>query len=92
MRWTPWTALAASLAALAVAAATLSCATTQEQTPAPMTQQQKLERGEYLAIIGGCNDCHTPGAFYGSPDFDTDGWRGVIWAGSAPGGPPTRVI
>lgn len=68
MRWTRWIALAASLAALA--AATLSCANTQEQTPAPMTQQQKLERGEYLAIIGGCNDCHTPGALYGSPDFD----------------------
>lgn len=70
MRWTRWTALAGSLAALAAAAAMLSCATTRSKTPAPMTQQQKLERGEYLAIIGGCNDCHIPGAFYGSPDFD----------------------
>jgi len=25
-------------------------------------------RGEYLVTIGGCNDCHTPGYFFGKPD------------------------
>ncbi|AGS24789.1 cytochrome-c domain-containing protein (plasmid) [Rhizobium etli bv. mimosae str. Mim1] len=25
-------------------------------------------RGEYLVTIGGCNDCHTPGYFFGNPD------------------------
>jgi len=25
------------------------------------TQERDLERGRYLSIIGGCNDCHTPG-------------------------------
>ena len=36
-------------------------------TPAPQTEQkaelymdQKIERGEYLVNIGGCNDCHSP--------------------------------
>jgi mono/diheme cytochrome c family protein len=28
---------------------------------APLTQQQAVERGRYLAVVGGCNDCHTPG-------------------------------
>src|SRR5689334_8822018 len=25
-------------------------------------------RGGYLVSIAGCNDCHTPGTFYGAPD------------------------
>lgn len=69
MRWTRWTALASSLAAGVIAAVTLSCATPAQKTPAPMTQAEKLERGEYLTTIAGCNDCHTPGTFYGDPDF-----------------------
>jgi mono/diheme cytochrome c family protein len=32
-----------------------------QQTPAPMTQDQLVARGQYLVTaIGGCNDCHTP--------------------------------
>ena len=27
-----------------------------------------VARGEYLATITGCGDCHTPGTFYGAPD------------------------
>ena len=69
MRWTRWTALAASLGFAVVAVATWSCAKPAENTPAPLTQEQKLARGEYLTTIMGCNDCHTPGTFYGQPDF-----------------------
>jgi len=29
----------------------------------------QVERGKYLAEIGGCNDCHTPGYFLGHPDM-----------------------
>jgi mono/diheme cytochrome c family protein len=29
---------------------------------------QRLERGRYLVQIGGCNDCHTPGYFFGHAD------------------------
>jgi mono/diheme cytochrome c family protein len=29
----------------------------------------QVERGKYLASIGGCMDCHTPGYFFGKPDM-----------------------
>jgi mono/diheme cytochrome c family protein len=29
----------------------------------------QVERGKYLATIGGCTDCHTPGHFLGHPDM-----------------------
>lgn len=28
----------------------------------------QIKRGEYLVTLGGCNDCHTPGYFFGKPD------------------------
>ena len=89
MRWTRWAALASSLAAVAGAVIVVSCAAPTAQTPAPMTQAQKLERGEYLTTIMGCNDCHTPGTFYGQPDFSRKlagselGWVGP-WGTSYP--------
>ena len=70
MRWTRWTVAVSSLAALGVAALSLSCAKSAQQVPAAMTQAQKLERGEYLTWICACNDCHTPGTFYGAPDME----------------------
>lgn len=54
-------------------------------TPA-MTQ---LQRGEYIANVTGCHDCHTPGTMYGSPDFARAlsgselGWQGP-WGVSYP--------
>lgn len=29
----------------------------------------QIERGKYLVQIGGCTDCHTPGALLGRPDM-----------------------
>jgi mono/diheme cytochrome c family protein len=29
----------------------------------------QLTRGKYLVTFGGCNDCHTPGYFFGAPDM-----------------------
>lgn len=29
----------------------------------------QIERGKYLVNLGGCNDCHTPGYFFGKPDM-----------------------
>ncbi len=26
----------------------------------PLTQEEMVKRGEYLVLVGGCNDCHTP--------------------------------
>jgi hypothetical protein len=34
--------------------------------------QSQVERGKYLVMVGGCNDCHTPKVFTASgPSFDT---------------------
>lgn len=51
----------------------------EDTKPVTMTP---LQRGEYLAAVGGCMDCHTPGTFYGAPDSKRQlsgsevGWRG----------------
>ncbi|UXN58629.1 c-type cytochrome [Phyllobacterium zundukense] len=36
---------------------------------AAMADDAQITRGEYLATISGCNDCHTPGYFLGKPDL-----------------------
>jgi mono/diheme cytochrome c family protein len=30
--------------------------------------QDSVARGKYLAVMGHCTDCHTPGYFFGKPD------------------------
>jgi len=63
-----------------------SATTPPAGTTPPMTQ---LQRGEYIANIAGCHDCHTPGALYGSADFKRAlsgselGWQGP-WGVSYP--------
>jgi mono/diheme cytochrome c family protein len=32
--------------------------------------QSQVERGKYLVTFGGCNDCHTPGYFFGKPNLN----------------------
>ena len=32
-------------------------------------QDTQIRRGQYLVTLGGCNDCHTPGYFFGKPDM-----------------------
>src|SRR4249920_3905958 len=34
------------------------------------SREARVERGRYLTLMGGCNDCHTPGTFYGSADYN----------------------
>jgi mono/diheme cytochrome c family protein len=34
-----------------------------------LAAQSQVERGKYLATLGGCSDCHTPGTFLGHPDM-----------------------
>ena len=36
---------------------------------AVLAADPQVERGKYLVTITGCNDCHTPGALLGKPDF-----------------------
>jgi mono/diheme cytochrome c family protein len=51
----------AATAAVAIAAIALVSACSQSASP--------IERGKYLVTLGGCNDCHTPGYFFGKPDM-----------------------
>jgi mono/diheme cytochrome c family protein len=75
--------------AFAVLALTAMAAATPESKPAAhhsgsgeAGKMSAIERGLYLTTIMGCNDCHTPGALFGAPDFDRKlsgsdlGWRG----------------
>ena len=34
-----------------------------------LTQDTQIARGKYLVTLAGCNDCHTPGYFFGKPDM-----------------------
>jgi mono/diheme cytochrome c family protein len=36
---------------------------------AAMANDPQITRGKYLVTLGGCNDCHTPGYFFGNPDM-----------------------
>ena len=37
--------------------------------PAFGADEAEIQRGKYLVGIAGCNDCHTPGYFFGQPDM-----------------------
>jgi mono/diheme cytochrome c family protein len=50
--------------AAAVAACVLSA-----NSDAGLAQDAQIKRGQYLVTLGGCNDCHTPGYFFGKPDM-----------------------
>jgi len=72
------------LALTLVAAASLVLISCAKQTPGPqpMTEAEQIARGSYLTHTSGCNDCHTPGYFYGAPDTtrllsgSELGWKG----------------
>ena len=36
---------------------------------AAIADEPAIQRGKYLVTISGCNDCHTPGYFFGKPDM-----------------------
>src|SRR5689334_22654727 len=53
-------ALFAAVGALTVAASLM---------PASAADPAAVTRGKYLVAIAGCNDCHTPGYFFGKADM-----------------------
>jgi mono/diheme cytochrome c family protein len=53
---------AAAVSLAAIAAATFVLPKARAESP--------VERGAYLVVVAGCNDCHTPGFFFGKPDKD----------------------
>lgn len=59
-----------------------------------------VERGKYLTTIMACNNCHTPGTFYGAPDLERFlagselGWVGpwgVVYAANLTSDPETGL-
>jgi len=75
----------APILVLALSGALASCSSQPAEEKAAAPEQPamtKLQRGEYLAAITGCHDCHTPGGMYGAPDMHRAlsgselGWQG----------------
>lgn len=59
----PQVALRLMLVMMAAAPAFLS------PSHAVLAQDAQVQRGKYLVGLAGCNDCHTPGYFFGKPDM-----------------------
>jgi hypothetical protein len=56
-------------AAIILGVASLSCSMSKPGNEASTAaHQDPVARGRYLVTIMSCNDCHTPGYFYGAPD------------------------
>lgn len=68
MMWKRWTAISLTVLSAALAVFAASCSAPAEKTAA-VPAVDPLERGKYLVTSGPCNDCHTPGTFWGAPDF-----------------------
>lgn len=89
MSWTRKATWIAGVGACALAAFAASCTTQTAQQSAVPTAADRIARGRYISLIAGCNDCHTPGTFYGMPDTTrllsgTElGWKGP-WGVSYP--------
>lgn len=88
------TTLTVSIAVTLIAVGATFAAKTKPARPS------ELERGKYLVTITGCNDCHTPGTFYGAPDFQRQlsgsemGWEGpggVVFAANLTPDPETGL-
>jgi len=54
-------------ATIAIVAAA-AVGTTLTSLPRAQAESQ-TDRGKYLVVLAGCNDCHTPGFFLGKPDM-----------------------
>jgi mono/diheme cytochrome c family protein len=74
--------LGVAFLAMGIAAAGLSLGAGTKDAKKADPAKSEIERGRYLMITMGCNDCHTPGTLYGEPDFSRMlsgselGWRG----------------
>jgi len=56
--------VSAGIALAAAAAVVFAAATLLPRAYA----DSPIDRGKYLVTLAGCNDCHTPGYFFGKPD------------------------
>lgn len=59
-----------TLVAVALALAAAAVILTLVAPPGAFAADKaQIKRGKYLVSFGGCNDCHTPGYFFGKPDM-----------------------
>lgn len=69
---------AARLIIWAISLCVLFAALAMPRAPAtgqgPSTTDARLERGRYLVLIAGCNDCHTPGYAVSGGNVPEQGW------------------
>jgi mono/diheme cytochrome c family protein len=65
--------LAAGVVALALGTMGAAWAANIEM-PRPKPDKQRIERGRYLTIVGGCNDCHTLGYGESEGQLPERGW------------------
>ena len=83
-RFARWAALGLVVAVVGFTIA--ACASNQAATP---SQEDKIARGRRVSFTSGCQDCHTPGTFYGATDTTRTlsgtelGWQGP-WGVSYP--------
>jgi mono/diheme cytochrome c family protein len=81
--------MALALCTLALVGMTAALSCTSAARKVEMTPAEKIARGRYISLICACNDCHTPGTFYGAPDTTRMlsgselGWHGP-WGVSYP--------
>lgn len=61
---------AALLCAATLAALLLPARVPGAAAAAKDNADDRIAKGKYLVTIMGCNDCHTPGTFYGAPDME----------------------
>ena len=91
MTWTRNAGILAVGGAGFLALFAISCSQQSKQSEPPQSAAaaDPVARGKYLTTVAGCNDCHTPGTFYGQPDTTrllsgTElGWEGP-WGVSYP--------
>jgi mono/diheme cytochrome c family protein len=94
-------AFAIAILSITAAIVALSCAAPQQASNTPAEPAMSpVERGRYLTTIAGCNDCHTPGFLYGSPDtaralsgseIPWGGPWGVVYSGNLTPDPETGL-
>jgi mono/diheme cytochrome c family protein len=56
------------LAVIASAAVAMFILASLGDRRAEAAVSEQVQRGQYLVTLGLCNDCHTPGYFFGKPD------------------------
>ena len=61
------------IACMAAALVLAACAREAADTR-PTSTQSLVDRGRYLSVIGGCNDCHTPGYALKAGKVDEKDW------------------